>query len=43
LLAAADTSRRVATVSVVMMNALFLIGRTYRVMTKAIRRGVGHR
>jgi cation:H+ antiporter len=34
LLAAADPSHAVAVLGVVMMNALFLIGLTYRVMTK---------
>ena len=34
LLAAADSSHGVAILGVVMMNALFLIGLTYRVMTK---------
>jgi cation:H+ antiporter len=34
LLAAADPSHGVAVLGVVMMNALFLIGLTYRVMTK---------
>ena len=34
LLVAADASRSVAILAVVTMNALFLIGLTYRVMTK---------
>lgn len=34
MLAAADASHGVAVLGVVMMNALFLIGLTYRVMTK---------